>query len=624
MMPEFIVTNPEGQKFRVNAPEGATQEEALAYAQNQFQPQEKPPVTEQPTFREANFIEAMGRGMMDVYQGGAQLAINTADLMNRKQDSLAADAMMKVIGMNPFASGLKAAGKLLPEGFAEKYNKKIEAELNQYNKLNPDFQWGRLTGGLATPLTFIPGAKAATVTGKVATGAATGSIFSLFQPVQDSEDFFKEKGKQAAIGATIGASLPIAGKIFSITKSWMDEITKPLYKKGIYRDIAKFLRENITENRDKITKAIQKSIDTKDGKTVGQIIADANRDKADDFGGLLVRLEKDLAKDSDILKSGFKAQQKTRSDIIGRIAGTEDDFARATSVRTANAEQNYARAFEVPVRADQELANISKNRYVQEAIRTAQDLAEANGINPKERFTEFLHYVKIGLDKQVGRTGDTALAKTEQRAVERIKDKLTGWLGKKNPLYEEARKQFQVDSAPINRMEVGRELQNALSTALEKESPSTFTNALRNAPRMIKRASGFSRFQKLDDVLPKQDVSDVKKVASQLAGEARRKTMATDSMAIISKLPSEIRFELPHILSRPVVITNHILQRMGVNKSREYKDMLVDMVRAPAKFERMFNLPEANPKAKMATDIIRRLETAGIAQTLARGEQNGN
>ena len=86
-------------------------------------------------------------------------------------------------------------------------------------------------------------------------------------------------------------------------------------------------------------------------------------------------------------------------------------------------------------------------------------------------------------------------------------------------------------------------------------------------------------------------------------------------------LPSEIRFELPHILSRPVVITNHLLSRLGFNKSPEYKAMLVQMVKNPQSFEKILMEPDGGTKAKMASDIIRRLTTMGVSQTLAREEQ---
>lgn len=48
-MPDFIITSPDGQKFKVSAPEGATADDALAYVQAQHQgapaTTEAPPAT---------------------------------------------------------------------------------------------------------------------------------------------------------------------------------------------------------------------------------------------------------------------------------------------------------------------------------------------------------------------------------------------------------------------------------------------------------------------------------------------------------------------------------------------------------------------------------------------------
>lgn len=47
-MPRFEITSPDGQKFEINAPEGATQDQALAFAQKQFAQAPKP--AESPSF----------------------------------------------------------------------------------------------------------------------------------------------------------------------------------------------------------------------------------------------------------------------------------------------------------------------------------------------------------------------------------------------------------------------------------------------------------------------------------------------------------------------------------------------------------------------------------------------
>jgi len=416
---------------------------------------------------------------------------------------------------------------------------------------------------------------------------------------------------------TLGAALPVATKILSGVKNWLDELTKPLYKKGIYRDVAKFLRENISENSDKIRTALQRSISNKDGKTVGQVISEVNKGSSDDFGGLLVRLEKDLSRESDSLKAVYALQTASRRAVLDGIAGTDDDLARAISNRTKNAAENYGKSFEVQITGDSALTNLGKTKYFKTAMNTANDLAEANNVNPKENLTEFLHYVKIGLDKQLQRTGDDALANTERKAVSNIKDRLTGWIGNKNPLYEKARSTFQADSTPINKMEVGRELRNALVNSLENESPSTFSTAVREAARTIKRSTGFSRFKKLEDIIP-DEAASVRKIAKELTIEAKGKKMAAASKGILPDIGAEVELRLPHILSRPVVIANHALKALGQDKTPEYKNLLFDLVKNPEKFIKAYKQPESNQQAKMAMDIIRKINTIAASQTVAK------
>ena len=41
-MPNYRITSPDGRTFNVNAPEGATKEDAIAYIQSTYKPEEKP------------------------------------------------------------------------------------------------------------------------------------------------------------------------------------------------------------------------------------------------------------------------------------------------------------------------------------------------------------------------------------------------------------------------------------------------------------------------------------------------------------------------------------------------------------------------------------------------------
>jgi len=68
-MPEFIVTSPEGQKFRITAPEGASQEEMLAYAKQNIPAQAKPGVIDR--------IAAEGKDLPQMQLADATLPLIT-------------------------------------------------------------------------------------------------------------------------------------------------------------------------------------------------------------------------------------------------------------------------------------------------------------------------------------------------------------------------------------------------------------------------------------------------------------------------------------------------------------------------------------------------------------------
>lgn len=71
-MANFEITSPDGKKYRVTAPDGATQEQVLSYAQSQFKPQEKPDPTEGMTGAQ-KFLAGTGKGMVDIGRGAGQL-----------------------------------------------------------------------------------------------------------------------------------------------------------------------------------------------------------------------------------------------------------------------------------------------------------------------------------------------------------------------------------------------------------------------------------------------------------------------------------------------------------------------------------------------------------------------
>lgn len=190
-MPNFIVTNPEGKKFRITAPDGASQEEVLAYAQSQFENgpslAEKNPAEYDPTSREfqakygptkgnfENFRAGVGKGFTDLGRGIQQFS---ADVM-------------------------------FPQKSASDHLRKERDVVTQRDAPLMDTKAGiagNITGTVAgaIPTMFVPGAN--TYTGASVIGAGLGAL----QPV-GTED---SRASNAALGAAGGvAGKYIGGKV---------------------------------------------------------------------------------------------------------------------------------------------------------------------------------------------------------------------------------------------------------------------------------------------------------------------------------------------------------------------------------------------------------------------------
>lgn len=527
-------------------------------------------------------------------------------------------------GLRDIGEGLKQAtleaGEFIgvtEPGAAEDFTKKVQGEREKFEEsygLFPGSKVTRFLGGSA-PYAYLPIKMPSGLFARAGVGAAVGGGFAGTQFVPEGTS----RTEQAAIGATVGAAFPLVGKALTSTLKWANNILlEPFSKSGSYRDVAKFLRKEISENRGKIEAAVQRSVERGENKTVAQILAEITQGTSDDFGGMLVRLEKDLSRESDALKSLYAMQSQTRRGIINGIAGTEDDLVKAMSNRSAIADVNYQKSFKIPISADSKLVRLSQNKFFRVAIQDAKDLAEVKGINAKQNLTEFMHYVKEGLDKQLNATdmaGKTALGREELKAVGNIKRGLVKWIGNKNPLYEQARAQFQKDSIPVNRMEVGQELKKAFISALDQEKPAVFAGAVEKAKQTIKRSTGFTGLKKLDDIFSPEQMKGIGKLKRELTVEVQRKKMAGESKAVLKELTGEINITLPHILSRPIVIANHILKALGKDKTPEYKQLLVDMVKNPPKFLKAYKMPETTSKAKAAMDIVEKMNTIAISKT---------
>lgn len=218
-MPVFEITSPDGKTFEVTAPEGATQDQVLAYAQSQFAaPLTAAPAAAQPeaTPQQQGSVPRMSgflRGLKDPVDAAAQMLEKAMpEGFNRANRTV-----NNWIASN---TGLLAE---MPEGGTNALIAQQEKEYQAQRAAagQSGFDGARLVGNIASPVNLAIAAKApaaATMIGKIASGAGVGGASALLNPT-DAENFWTEKAKQAALGGAFGAAVPAvigaAGRVIS-------------------------------------------------------------------------------------------------------------------------------------------------------------------------------------------------------------------------------------------------------------------------------------------------------------------------------------------------------------------------------------------------------------------------
>lgn len=191
-MPTFQFTSPDGKTYEVDGPEGSTQEQAFAQLQGSLNG---------PLSR----MEKVGQGMKDPISGGAQL------LTRALPDSVVQAGNQ----LNNWIADKTGLVGRLPEGGVDQQVRDQEAVYQARRQAAGEtgVDGYRLIGNVASPANLAIASRvpaAAGLGGRMAVGAAAGAGSSLLNPATGREDYWTEKGKQAALGAAFGGATPLA------------------------------------------------------------------------------------------------------------------------------------------------------------------------------------------------------------------------------------------------------------------------------------------------------------------------------------------------------------------------------------------------------------------------------
>ena len=164
-------------------------------------------------------------------------------------------------------------------------------------------------------------------------------------------------------------------------------------------------------------------------------------------------------------------------EAFGTTASFFDEFNALKTARTDLGKKMYANAFKKQVPVNRELTDLLGRPSVQQAYARGINIAQQKGIkvpnvvvNAQGQLvtadnklvpavdTEFLHFVKMGLDDLVytGKSPSSGIGNTQLNSIKDTRAQFLNYIDKNNPSYKSARNYWADDTATMDAMQSGR------------------------------------------------------------------------------------------------------------------------------------------------------------------------
>ena len=199
----FKVKAPDGSIINVNAPPGATEEQAIEFAAATWKPtpQKAAPLPQKAEAPSKGTYAGEGilRGIYDPFTGLAQGAYNLLPKKVQETGDKLNDFIAEKTGMLP---------KIGPKGFNQAI---ADNEANYAKRQGGGIDAQRIAGNVLSPINAALALKAPQAVGltqRIVQGAGVGGAQSMAQPVTEG-DYWQEKSKQGNVGAGVGGALPM-------------------------------------------------------------------------------------------------------------------------------------------------------------------------------------------------------------------------------------------------------------------------------------------------------------------------------------------------------------------------------------------------------------------------------
>lgn len=481
-MAKYRITGPDGGTYEVNAPDGASEADVMAYVQRNAKMAKAPEKAPDPTDGMSGLDKVragFGKAFSDLGQGVGQMV-----------------------------------GLTSREDVAET-RKRDAALMNTGGGLG-----GNIAGNLAAllPTAFIPGA--ATLPGAAMIGVGSG----LMQPSTSTSETLMNAG----IGGVASPAAILAGRGAVAAYQGGKALVEPLTKAGQERIAATVLQSSATNpSRAAANAAKAKALVPGSQPTLAQI--------ADDPG--LAQLERTLLNNPEYapaLQQRFANQRTARLGQVKNVAGTDDYYDAIKEGRSIFAKQDYDQAIQAGVDPKMakamapQLQSLMERPSIQAAQRDAVRLAKESGVELSDTTSlQGLDWVKKALDNKISTASQpgSSLGKEDLRALVQTKSDLMATLEQIAPAYKQANDAYAGMSRQINSMDVARNLNRTLQRPgseyagnSAKEMGQRFGEELSKAKDSVKKATGMNKA--LDDVMNTRDIAALESVARDYGRKA--------------------------------------------------------------------------------------------------------
>ena len=564
-MPEFRVTDPQtNQEFILTGDSPPTEEELLQI----FPSPEPTPVQDAIAGSDAaGLVYGAARPAIGAFQLGAE----------------AGDFLAEKMGLDPsmgenITSALSEFQESRARGRDNRFvdNPEVDAQLDlQSQPLFSDPDILPFAGEMGTGTALLARMKPAAgwITNALK-GLGAGTGLAVLQPTAEDENFAAQKTSQGLLGGLMGAGVPLTAS--GIGGAW-----RRLTRRGQERQAGELAAETTGELTEDVITALETDSPPLGPRNSGEAAAEVG---SAEFSALQRRASQMQPSTASARR---QAQDAARINEIRELGGTPE--ALKTKIREAEQEIGvlYKNAFSEPIENTPALAEMLDNPYVQDAAREAKKIATSEGV--EQGTTQYFHLIKKALDDIVGApAAEGGLGPTQRRAAVNARERFLGALEEANPAYGVARQEAAELYRPISQMRIGQYLEEKLIPALNEaggnaqQRGQVLAQALRDAPTIIRRATGFRGNQALEDVLEPAQLEMISNVVTDLGRIAQFEGLAKAGNARANQVMNEIFSEqAPNALSRPIMIMNAILRRTGDKASNRTLNILAEKMLDP-------------------------------------------